>query len=156
MSQSYEAAMNAYVVHGPEAIARLIQNYAELFLSVSEEEAAKAIVAVTRLKATQLKAPTSVDECYAILEAILGQLLRDGKLKMKGYGLSTIGDNDLRRLLALPEPPAREPEPSGPAVDFADVLDACRNTSVFNEKMRSDAFRERYQQAVAAGALEAL
>jgi hypothetical protein len=152
----FNSQMLAFSKFGMDAIQQLFDDNAELFLSIDPKDATEKIVAVTRLHATKLRTPQSTDEMREILACILGGLLREGKLSINSYGLSALGKEEYNALVALPPPPVWEPEPSGPAVDFADVLDACRNTSIFNEKMRSDAFRERYQQAVAAGALESL
>jgi hypothetical protein len=153
----YNSQMLKFSEFGMTSISKLFDDNAEMFLSVDPADAASKIVSITRLRATSLKTPASEDEMYQLLAAILGELLREKKIAIKTYGLSPIGIEEFNRLIASPPPPAWEPEPSGPAVDYKDVIAVCSGpVEVFNTKMRDAVFAQRYHEACAAGALGGL
>src|SRR5271170_4632474 len=92
----YDARVGAFAKYGMNAIDRLVQDNAELFLSIEEKDAAEKIVALTRLR-SDLPAPE--DEAYDLLAMILGELLNDGRIKVAEYGLSTLGQNQYQALV---------------------------------------------------------
>jgi hypothetical protein len=147
---SYESQLQKFQTLGMGAISRLVTDNAELFLSVSEEEAAKKIVALTRLRANELPEPHDENEMYDILAALFGELLAQGQINIAPYGLSVMGHNQREELIrrasgeVLPQP-----DP------YAEVVRLYKtNVSEFNDRRTSDPdFLERSNAAQAAGLL---
>jgi len=149
---SYDERVGAFAKYGMGAMDRLVQDHAELFLSVDQKDAVEKIVAVTRLR-SDIPAPTSVDEAYDQLAAILGELLRDSKLKVADYGLSVLGSNQYRELVNRVAPVEVAPA-EDPHATYADVIAVFSGpTSVLNQKMKTEPFRSRFNAAVAAGVI---
>ena len=126
----------------------------EIILSYSSPcrspDAAQKIVALTRLRANELPEPQSEDEMYQILADILGELLRDGKVKVADYGLSVLGHNQYQALVRRASgeaPPKSDP--------FAEVIRLYKtNITEFNDRRASDPeFLKRSNDAQAAGLL---
>lgn len=145
---SYDERVRAYAQYGMQAIDRLLSDYAELLLSVDQKDAVEKIVAETRLR-SDIPAPTSEDEAYDQLVAILGELLRDSKLKVADYGLSVLGSNQYRELVnrVAEVAPAEDPHAT-----YADVIAIYNGpTYELNRLMKTEPFRTRFNEAVAAG-----
>jgi hypothetical protein len=146
---NYDERVGAFAKYGMDAIDRLVRDHAELFLTVDQKDAVEKIVAVTRLR-SDIPAPTSADEAYDQLMTILGELLRDSKLKAADYGLSVLGRNQYQDLVrrasgeVLPQP-----DP------YAEVVRLYKtNVSEFNDRRASDPdFLQRSNAAQAAGLL---
>jgi hypothetical protein len=138
-----------------DAISRLIADNSELFLSLDEDDTAQKIVAITRLRATELPTPTSTEETYDILARILGELLAAGKIQIKNYGLSAVGLEEFNGLVGLINPPA--PAISivvDPRDEFSDIIAIYRGPAhIFNAKMKTEPFRTRFDGACAAGVI---
>lgn len=150
----YTSQMQAFATHGMQAIEKVFNDNAEFALSINVEDATQKVVAVSRLIATSVATPKSVDDMYVILKRILGELLRRKKIAIAPYGLSAIGQEQYNRLVSLPAPPEPEVEPSGPIHEFRDVIAVCKGPiETFNKQMQDAAFRARYEAASAAGAL---
>lgn len=133
---SYDSQLKKFQTLGMGAISRLVSDNAELFLSISEEDAAKKIVALTRLRANELPEPQDEIDMYNILADLLGELLRDGKIPIADYGFSVQGQNEFRALVSRVE--SREPEEQAPVADpYAEVVEDFKN-------MRSDLFKAKW------------
>jgi hypothetical protein len=131
------------------AIDRIVRDHAELFLTVDQKDAVEKIVAVTRLR-LDIPAPTSEDEAYDSLTAILGELLRDSKLKVAAYGLSVLGRNQYQELVrrASGELPP-QPDP------YAEVVRLYKtDVSEFNSRRATEpAFLQMSNKALELGLL---
>ena len=147
---SYESQLQKFQTLGMGAISRLVTDNAELFLSVSEEEAAKKIVALTRLRANVLPEPRDENEMYEILATLLGELLGQGQINIAPYGLSVMGQNQYQELVrrasgeALPQP-----DP------YAEVVRLYKtNVSEFNDRRSTEpAFLQMSNKALELGLL---
>lgn len=97
----YDDQMKAFARFGMGAIDKLFADNSELMLSVDEKDAAEKIVAATRLRATELPTPNSVQEMCDILTKIFGELLASNTIAIKPYGLSVLGKEDFNKLVAI-------------------------------------------------------
>jgi uncharacterized protein (UPF0335 family) len=150
---SYDSQLQKFQSLGMGAISRLVQDNSELFLSISEEEVARKIVALTRLHANELPEPQDGNDMYEILATFLGELLRDGKIPIAEYGLSIQGQNELRALVSRVA--SLEIEDEEPVADeFAEVVSDWKTlrSSEFKHKwMRTPQAEAIYSRAIEAG-----
>jgi len=137
---------------GQDAIEQVFQEYGELMLSLPpEKEVAEALVSLSRLREDE---PDSVETAYRILERFLAELISTGKLKIRDYGLSTLGRESLNHLLSLVAPAAAQVAQPTLQEQFADVLEVYNGpTAILNQKMKTEPFRSRFNQAVAGGVI---
>jgi len=150
---SYESQLQKFQALGMDAIERLVKDNAELFLSVSEEDAARKIVALTRLRANELPTPQTESEMYNILADLLGELLASGQIQIASYGLSIQGENQRRALVARVTPPA-EPDAMQADDPFADIVNDWKtlHAGEFKAKWMSNSEgNKKYAAAIAAG-----
>jgi len=147
---NYQERIEAFTRYS-NAAAVLKDDNSELFLSIDVKEAFSKVAALMRVR-DSIESPTSEDEAYAILADLLGEILRDGKVDLPSYGLSTEGRNQFRALVARVSPAAVSTV--DPRETYSDVVAIFQGpASVLNEKMRTEPFRTRFNEAVAAGVI---
>jgi len=150
---SYDTKMLAWSQKfGQDAIEKLFLEHAELMLSLpAEREVAEALVSLSRIRDDE---PDSVESAYQILERFFAELISAGKLRFSEFGLSTLGRESLNHLLSLVAPAAAQVSQPTPREEFADIVAIFNGpTHVLNAKMKTEPFRSRFNQAVAAGAI---
>jgi hypothetical protein len=134
----------------------LLDDYAELFLSLDVQDTFSKVRAIVNLRDT-IEPPQNEQEAYGILASVLGELLASGRVVLKPYGLSALGNEEFRELTAPyaePEPPAVDPLEASRA-EFADVIQAWGDPAVRNKKFASDEkFRRRVEQAQSLGLIQ--
>jgi len=148
---SYDTKMQAWSQRfGQDAIEKLFQEYAELMLSLPPEtEVAEALVSLSRLREDE---PNSVESAYQILERFFAELISTGKLSFSEFGLSTLGRESFNHLLSLVVPATAQVAQPTLREEFADIVAIFNGpTNVLNAKMKTEPFRSRFNQAVAAG-----
>ena len=145
----YESQMKAFAKFGLTAGERLVQDNAELFLSLDEKTTVEAVISVVRLRAVELPTPASEEDCYNVFASILGELLSTGAIKPKSYGLSNLGREEFSNLV---NPPVQSSDPND---RFRDVIELYRgNVGEFNNRRASDAdFLRRSNEANQLGIL---
>jgi hypothetical protein len=102
---SYQEKVNAFARFGMQALDLIANENSELFLSIDRDDAFSKVAALSRLRANDLKAPNSAQELKIVLARLLGELLAAGKIGIKNYGLSILGQEELRNLIAFSQSP---------------------------------------------------
>jgi len=122
--------INGFTKFGPGAVDKLVDDFSELFLSISEKEVFEKIAALTRIR-EEIEVPRSVADAYRICVPLFVELLERGKITFL-HSLSTLGTEDYRRLLRFAK--------SGPPADsYEDCIRLYRNDmSEFNRLRASD------------------
>jgi hypothetical protein len=137
---SYQEKALAFNTFGANAIARIIDENHELFLSVDEEAVANAVVAFYRLHTDTVETAKSLDQMIVIQKRILGYLLFSGKISPASYGLSAAGKAQRDALVALVH---KTPVQEDPQITEYKSFNAAADEIEFRTRVSSDTgFRE--------------
>lgn len=143
---SYEAKLQSIMKFIPPAVDRLFQEYSEAALSWNRETVITALIAKIKLDLPEIN---SESEAFNVLEGALGSLIQSGKIQAKAFGYSPLGAEEVRALLSKG---AVAVEIAPLTDDFSDVIEIYNGpTEELNRRMKTESFRTRFNQAVAAG-----
>jgi len=133
----FNVRVQAFATYGMGACDRLAEKHKELFLSIPVEDAFQKIVALTRMR-DNLEPPRSEQEAYDAMEALLAELLYDGRLAVPKFGLSVDGQESFDYFLDLHENGRKAPV-TAPKELFADVVHLYRtDMATFHDRRASD------------------
>jgi hypothetical protein len=133
----FNLRVQAFAKHGMNACDRLAENHKELFLSISVRDAFEKIVALTRMRDT-IEPPRSEQEAYDAMEALLAELLYDGRLAVPKFGLSQDGQESCDYFVDL-HANGRKAPITDPTELFADVVHLYRtDMAAFHERRAND------------------
>jgi hypothetical protein len=134
----YQSRMRAWAIYGPGAISRVVEDNRELFLSVREKEFTEKVASATKLQ-SDLPTPSNESEAYSIISRLAGVLFAEGKIAIPSYGLSTLGQNDMGRLINLAYPPPPVERSTDPREIFKDVIETFKaGPEQFNKRRKEE------------------
>jgi hypothetical protein len=96
---NYIERVNNFAKYGAICAEQFVNDFGELFLSISEQEVFEQIASITRLR-EDIPAPQSVREAYMICAQLLVELFQQKRVRFL-HPLSTLGNADFQRLLEL-------------------------------------------------------
>jgi len=94
---NYIDRVNAFARFGPDAVYKFVNDFGELFLSISEQEVFEQIAAETRLR-DDIEVPQSGDDVYRITAALLVELFQQKRVRFV-HPFTTLGNGEFQRLL---------------------------------------------------------
>jgi hypothetical protein len=133
----YNVRVAAFAKFGMSACDRITETHKELFLSIPVEDAFQKIVALTRMR-DEIEPPRNEQEAFEVMEALLAELLYDGRLAVPKFGLSLDGQESFDYFLDLHENGRKAPI-TDPKELFADVVYLYRtDMAAFQERRAND------------------
>jgi len=145
----YISRVNAFARFGPDAVYKFVNDFGELFLSISEQEVFEQIAAETRLR-DDIEVPRSAEDVYRITATLLVELFQQNRIRLV-YPLTTLGTGEYQRLLEF----VRKGGSTDPQDVYAEAIQLYRrDVAGFNARRASDPdFQKRSDEAQAAGLL---
>jgi hypothetical protein len=130
---NYIDRVNAFARFGPDAVYKFVNDFGELFLSISEQEVFEQIAAETRL-GDDIEVPRSSDDVYRITAALLVELFQQKRVRFV-HPLTTLGNGEFQRLLEF----VRKGRSTEPADIYAEVILTYKNdVNVFNARRAAE------------------
>jgi hypothetical protein len=99
ISDHYHQQLKKIETFAPPAIDKLFEDYGEILLSLDQEQVVKSIVARLRLNAETLQINNKPLAKDCVEHAFIG-LLDEGRLTVKPFGFSILGQEAVRELRA--------------------------------------------------------
>ena len=146
---NYIDRVNAFARFGPDAVYKFVNDFGELFLSISEQEVFEQIAAETRLR-DDIEVPRSSDDVYRITAALLVELFEQNRIRLV-HPLTTLGTGEYQRLLEF----VRKGGSTDPQDVYAEAIHLYKNdVASFNQRRASEpAFLQMSDKALELGLL---
>jgi len=146
---NYMDRVNAFARFGPDAVYKFVNDFGELFLSISEQEVFERIAAETRLR-DDIEVPQSAEDVYRITATLLVELFQQKRVRFL-HPLSTLGNGEFQRLLEF----VRKGRSTEPADIYAEAIHLYRNdVASFNARRAAEpAFLQMSNKAQELGLL---
>jgi hypothetical protein len=145
----YISRVNAFAKYGSACVEQFVNDFGELFLSLSEQEVFEQIAAITRLR-DDISPPLSVQDAYFLCAKLLVELFEDGKIRLV-HPLTTLGTGEYQRLLEF----VRKGGSTEPQDVYAEAIHLYKNdVASFNQRRATEpAFLQMSNKALELGLL---